>query len=78
MPKIKRIISFQLSFSHFNVRNAKTLPSGQLQRKEAIIVVYIAITSYGENVQIKFSIFVKNTLNKYDYPIPLILLLSFP
>ena len=34
--------------------------------------------SYVENAQTKFSIFVKNVLNKYDYPTALILLLSFP
>ena len=44
----------------------------------AIIVVYIAKRSYVENEETKFSIFVKNVLNKYDHPIPLILLLSFP
>ncbi|XP_033304328.1 uncharacterized protein LOC117207821 [Bombus bifarius] len=48
------------------------------KKVEAIIVVYIAKRSYAENAQTKFSIFVKNVLNKYDYPIPLILLLSFP
>ena len=48
------------------------------KKMEAIIVVYIAKRSYAGSAQQKFSIFIKNVLNKYDYPTALILLLSFP
>ena len=74
MPKIRRFISVT-----FNVRSAKKLPSGLLQKKkiEVIIIVYIAKRSYAENAQIIFSIFAKNVLNRYDYPVPLTLLLFF-
>ena len=72
--KIRRFISVT-----FNVRSARQLPSKLLQKKmEAIIVVYIAKRSYAGSAQQKFSIFIKNVLNKYDYPTALILLLSFP
>ena len=65
MSKIRRFISVT-----FNVRSAEKLPSGLLQKKmEAIIFVYIAKRSYAENAQTKFSIFVKNVLSNYDYPI---------
>ena len=76
MPKIRRFISVT-----FNVRSAKNLPSGLLQKKkkkiEVIIIVYIAKRSYAENAQTTFSIFAKNVLNRYDYPVPLTLLLFF-
>ena len=44
---------------------------------EVIIIVYIAKRSYAENAQTKFSVFAKNVLDKYDYPVPLTLLLFF-
>ena len=44
---------------------------------EVIIIVYIAKRSYAENAQTTFSIFAKNVLNRYDYPVPLTLLLFF-
>ena len=61
----------------FNVKSAKKLPSGLLQKIEVIIIVYIAKRSYAENAQTTFSIFAKNVLNRYDYPVPLTLLLFF-
>ena len=61
----------------FNVKSAKKLPSGLLQKIEVIIIVYIAKRSYAENAQTTFSIFAKNVLNRYDYPVPLMLLLFF-
>ena len=44
---------------------------------EVIIIVYIVKWSYVENAQTKFSVFAKNVLDKYDYPVPLTLLLFF-
>ena len=61
----------------FNVKSAKKLPSGLLQKIEVIIIVYIAKRSYAENAETTFSIFAKNVLNRYDYPVPLMLLLFF-
>ena len=73
LPKIRHFISVS-----FNVRSVKRLPSGLLQKKiEVIIIVYIAKRSYAENAQTTFSIFAKNVLNRYDYPVPLMLLLFF-
>ena len=73
MPKIRRFISVT-----FNVRSAKKLPSGLLQKKkiEVIIIVYIAKRSYAENAQTTFSIFARNVLNRYDYPVPLTFLMK--
>ena len=73
LPKIRRFISVT-----FNVRSAKKLPSGLLQKKiEVTIILYIAKRSYVENAETTFSIFAKNVLNRYDYPVPLTLLLFF-
>ena len=67
LSKIRRFISVSL-----NVRSAKKLQSGLLQKKiEVIIIVYIAKRSYAEDAQTTFSIFARNVLNRYDYPVPL-------
>ena len=67
LSKIRRFISVSL-----NVRSAKKLLSGLLQKKiEVIIIVYIAKRSYAEDAQTTFSIFARNVLNRYDYPVPL-------
>ena len=67
LSKIRRFISVSL-----NVRSAKKLLSGLLQKKiEVIIIVYITKRSYAEDAQTTFSIFARNVLNRYDYPVPL-------
>ena len=64
-----------LSSSTSEVR--KSCQVDYCKKIEVIIIVYIAKRSYAENAQTTFSIFAKNVLNRYDYPVPLMLLLFF-
>ena len=68
-----------LHFCHLQQQKCKKVAKWTTENKiEATIVAYTAKRSYAENAQTKFNIFLKNVLNKYDYPILLILLLLFP
>ena len=71
----QRLDASFLSPSKSEVR--KSCQVGYCKKIEIITIVYIAKRSYAENAQTTFSIFAKNVLNRYDYPVPLMLLLFF-
>ena len=71
-----------LHFCHLQRQKCEKVAKWIIAKKkkkkiEVIIIVYIAKRSYAENAQTTFSIFAKNVLNRYDYPVPLTLLLFF-
>ena len=72
MEKIRRtfVKDQTLHFCHLQRQKCGKVAKWVTAKKmEAIIFVYIAKRSYAENAQTKFSIFVKNVLSNYDYPI---------
>ena len=67
-----------LHFCHLQCQKCEKVAKWVIAKKiEVIIIVYIAKRSYAENAQTTLSIFAKNVLNRYDYPVPLMLLLFF-